>query len=303
MLAHAALRPGPGFEPFHVGLYYAQRFATPPIVRTSISRAIASAIRVRHGVGSWAPDAAQAMKVVSDLRENGVAQLDPLATPEMATKIHNYFLGKDVVGPGDSLMNVSELPSGTRMAAYPLRTILENSDILSIVNTPLALRIATEYLGCKPTLSSVGVRWSFPGEGPGCDTQEFHRDPDDWRFLKLFVYLTDVDAGSGPHSYVKRSHLTPGRIRACLYPPSYIEENYGSDAICTIMGPRGTTFMADTYGIHAGNIPTQAPRLIVQIQYSLLPVYSFRYDPPVLDMPPNLDPYVNRLFFREKAAA
>jgi hypothetical protein len=45
----------------------------------------------------------------------------------------------------------------------------------------------------------------------------------------------------------------------------------GRDKVYTVLGPRGTAFMADTHGIHAGMVPTHVPRLILQAQYSLLP--------------------------------
>ena len=149
------------------------------------------------------------------------------------------------------------------MASYPLATVLHCPHVLALANDPAVLRIATAYLGCKPTLSSVGLRWSFPGTGEAEDIQCFHRDPDDWRFLKLFVYLTDVDAGSGPHVFVAGSHRTAGRLRERLYTTEEIERRHGRESVRAIAGPCGTSFFADTYGIHRGAVPTTRPRLIL----------------------------------------
>jgi hypothetical protein len=229
------------------------------------------------------------------LRQQGIVMLDNLVSDATVTAIIDYFRPKDVVGRGGRLAPVNDLPSATSMASYPLRTILESQDVLNLINAAPVLRIAAEYLGCKPTLSSLGVRWSFPASMPAEGTQQFHRDADDWRFLKLFVYLTDVDAGSGPHVYVAQSHRTAGRARNCYYAHSELEAQYGRDNLRTVIGPRGTVFMADTYGIHAGMVPTHAPRLILQAQYSLLPVFALRYEPPVLRSRIPVDPYVNRL--------
>jgi hypothetical protein len=63
----------------------------------------------------------------------------------------------------------------------------------------------------------------------------------------------------------------------------------------TIVGPKGTSFVADTYGIHKGSVPRSRPRLLLQAQYSLLPVFAFRYEPVKLQAPPALDRYINRL--------
>ena len=53
--------------------------------------------------------------------------------------------------------------------------------------------------------------------------------------------------------------------------------------------------MADTYGIHAGTVPTGEPRLILEAQYSLLPVFAFQYEPVDAEDNSDLDPYVTRL--------
>jgi len=145
------------------------------------------------------------------------------------------------------------------------------------------------------TRPSLGVRWSFPVSKPPAATQLFHRDPDDWKFVKFFVYLTDVDAGSGPHTYVMHSFRTAGRIRARAYSRQEIDSRYGKDAVYTVTGPRGMAFMADTYGIHAGTTPTHTPRLMLQAQYSLLPIFAFNYSPAVLQGTDRLAGYVNRL--------
>ena len=44
------------------------------------------------------------------------------------------------------------------------------------------------------------------------------------------------------------------------------------------------------------------PRLILQVQYSLLPIFAFRYEPVPVALPRGLDAYVNRLMVAEHAA-
>jgi hypothetical protein len=254
-------------------------------------------------MGPWPPVSPQYTHVLSGLRERGVAIVPDLVIAETAADVLAYFKTKRVVGADGGLARLHELPAGTTMAAYPLHTILENPDVLRLINSAPILRIAADYLGCRPTLSSVGVRWSFPAGKPSATTQLFHRDPDDWRFIKLFVYLTDVDSGAGPHSYVVRSFRTAGRIRSRAYSRGEIDRRFGRGALCTITGRRGTAFLADTHGIHAGINPTRTPRLILQAQYSLLPVFAFEYQSIVLQDTEGLDPYVNRLLIAQPRSA
>jgi hypothetical protein len=192
-------------------------------------------------------------------------------------------------------MRLDELPPGTRMASYPLSTVVACPGLMAAINDPAVLGIASQYLGCKPTLSSIGIRWSLSSPARPAETQLFHRDPDDWRFLKLFVYLTDVEAGSGPHVYVLGSHRTAATLRAKPFSRESLVREYGADRIQAVTGTAGTTFMADTHGIHMGVPPSTSPRLILQVQYSLLPIFAFRYEPARLIGNVPLDGYVNRL--------
>jgi hypothetical protein len=301
MIPHARLRPGPGFQPGKAALYFFQRFTTFPFVRQTISRTIARAIQIRQGPSAWGGSRPQDVAVASSLREQGLAMLPEFVSEARATVLLNYFRDKDVVGADGRLTPLDRLLPDAAMASYPLRTILQSPDALNVINAPAVLRVVEAYLGCKPTLSSLGVRWSFPTGRQGVGTQQFHRDPVDWRFLKLFVYLTDVDAGAGPHAFVTGSHRTAGRLRNRHYSRAFIERHYGIDGVRTITGRRGTAFIADTYGIHAGVVPTCTPRLILQAQYSLLPVFAFRYEPPVQNVVSGLDAYVNRLLVAQRA--
>ena len=42
--------------------------------------------------------------------------------------------------------------------------------------------------------------------------QEFHFDLDSIKWLKFFIYLTDVEANTGPHIYVKGTHNSKKRF-------------------------------------------------------------------------------------------
>ena len=300
MLERARLKPGRGFRPTRAALYFSQRLVTRPGSRRLVSRTIAAGINLRHRNGAAEtrmPDQAghQDAGTVAALTHDGYALLSPLLTEAKLADIEAFLRVQEAVGSAGRHFRVEDRPAGAKMASYPLATILECPHVLTLANDPAVIRIATAYLGCKPTLSSIGLRWSFPGAGEAANTQRFHRDPDDWRFLKLFVYLTDVDAGSGPHVYVAGSHRTAGRVRERLYTTEEIEHRYGRERLRTIAGPRGTSFLADTYGIHRGDVPTSRPRLILQLQYSLLPVFAFLYRPVPVASRPGIDHYVSRL--------
>lgn len=292
VIEYARLRPGPGFAPVQALLYYVQRLATPYWLRAGLSRVIARFLAARHP--SLVSSDAGRSGLAGDLRSNGLVSLPSLVTPEWADKVLAYLQGKEVVVQGRAVPLDRVSPEVT-IADYSLITVLSCPLIMALINDPEVLSLASAYLGCCPTLSSVGLRWSFPSRSRASDVQRFHRDPDDWRFVKLFVYLTEVDENSGPHVYVQGSHRTDVELRARSYDLARIEKAFGPDAVQTVTGPRGTAFMADTAGIHMGRPPSDRPRLMLVAQYSLLPVFAFKYHPLDLRPRPAVDPYVNRL--------
>lgn len=291
MIEYARLRPGHGFAPLQALLYYVQRLATPYWLRRSIAGIIAGFLSLRHPPRALDKEHGEQDR---QLRLNGLVSLPALVSPEWVEKVMDYLQGKHVVTKGRAVP-LDKVPPEATLADYSLATVLSCPLIMGLINDPEVLSMAGAYLGCCPTLSSVGLRWSFPSREKASDVQKFHRDPDDWRFVKLFVYLTDVDEKSGPHVYVRGSHRSDLQMRARPYDLPYIEKEYGKDAAAAVLGPRGTAFMADTLGIHMGRPPDERPRLMLIAQYSLLPVYAFKYHPMALLPKPDVDPYVNRL--------
>jgi hypothetical protein len=300
MHPYARLTPGPGFHAHRTVLYYAQRLITFSPVRGFVARCISAVLRLVHGRAARPADVA-CSQALNDLEAHGFAELSPLASTAQVSAMFDYFIAKPVMAPGGRRMLVGDLPADVPSANYDLATIVACPGLLELVNSPAVMEIASAYLHCRPTLSSLGVRWSLPNSKDSALFQSFHRDIDDWRFLKLFIYLTDVTETTGPHGYVRTSHRSTFGFRERRYEIDEIGARFGMDNLRTVTGPAGTTFMADTLGIHRGGIPTGGARLILQAQYSLLPVYAFEYAPmDVGDTP--IDAYSNRLMVRAARA-
>ena len=298
MLPYARLKPGTGFRPSRAAGYYLQRTVTYPPARRVASEALAAYVRARHGTAPWRLGE-EGRRASQALMDDGIAKLEPLLDPAALEGIRAYFASQSLVAPDGSVLQ-KDLPP--QAAAYPLGTVLACPGLVALMNRADILALAAAYLGCKPTISSVGVRWTFPGAARGARFQHYHRDLDDWRFLKLFVYLTDVDEGGGPHVYVRGSHRTRFPLMAESYDEAGLLARYGPAAITPILGSCGTSFIADTLGVHRAGSPQSAPRLILQIQYSLLPVYAFLYAP-MARSESDYDPYCSRLLLRPASTA
>ena len=243
-----------------------------------------------------APDSSA---VLSSLEDDGIAVLLE-RLPKQVEEMNHFLSDKPVVlRRSGEIVHHERLPPGCTMADYQLETVLNCPHVLALANSDFLIRTATQYLGCLPTISTVGIRWSLPGSRCEASTQSFHRDRDDWRCLKFFVYLTDVDGTSGPHHFVRGSHRTQFELFSRPYEAETLEKAFGRDAMCVVTGPAGTAFLADTIGIHAGPIPIRKPRLMLEVGYTLLPVFALLYKPVEIEPRPAVDKYINRLLIRQ----
>jgi hypothetical protein len=302
-MEYTQLLPGRAFKPLHSLMYYTQRIVTPRRLRQAVVKSLAGYLRVRHGMPEQARSADQAHEeTLAALHADGHALLGALLTPSQLHDIHRYLADRLLAPHGRSLPTfpAHEPPPGMRMAEYSIADTLACPHLLALANSAPLVRLAAHYIGCKPTISAIGLRWSYPQAGSGSGLQGFHRDCDDWRFIKVFVYLTDVDDGAGPHVYVSGTHHEHCSMRLQPYSDDEVAKSYAPSRITRVTGAAGTGFAVDTRGVHKGLVPTQKPRLLLQIQYSLLPVYMYRYEALQRSAPGHLDGYINRLFVRQR---
>ena len=91
---------------------------------------------------------------------------------------------------------------------------------------PVLLALAEQVLGCMPVLDFVHGLASRPGSDSVDQrdraAQHFHSDHDRLRFVKVFVYLDDVDMNNGPHVFCEGTHRqrpqSCGRAVDCQMP-------------------------------------------------------------------------------------
>lgn len=301
VIERARLRPGRGFKPVRAALYYAQRVTVQPTIHAAITAGIVAAINWRHpshrALGNGIGHAVASSATLRSLETDGIAMLPQLRT-EQVKEMNGFLSDKPVVLSSGERVHRERVPPGCLMADYDSETVLHCPHVLSLANSDFMIRTATRYLGCVPTISTFRIWWLFPGSSPEASAPSFHRDRDDWRCLKLFVYLTDVDETSGPHHFVRGSHRTRPELFWRTYAAETLEKAFSRDAMCVVTGASGTAFLEATIGLHAGPTPTRRPRLVLQVGYTLLPRFSLLYTPIDIRPRPAVDPYVNRLFLR-----
>jgi ectoine hydroxylase-related dioxygenase (phytanoyl-CoA dioxygenase family) len=161
---------------------------------------------------------------------------------------------------------------------YDYRTadLLDNADVQALLADSSILALMQEYLGCRPVADVLSMWWhtSFHRQPDSEAAQFFHFDLDRIKWLKIFVYLTDVGPENGPHSFVRGSHRTGGIPSAFLrrgyvrLADSEVYGTYPAADVLELTAPRGSIIVEDTRGLHKGATVCGAARLVLQLQFS-----------------------------------
>ncbi len=140
------------------------------------------------------------------------------------------------------------------------------------------LDLANTYVGLWSKLEYVDMWYSVPQpeEAERVASQRWHRDFNDKRLLKAFLYLVDVDETMGPFEYVPGS--TGHGPYASVWPWRPLGDNYPAQAefaeqvpdasVQTFTAPKGTLIFCDTSGFHRGGLTTTNPRVLATVTYS-----------------------------------
>jgi Phytanoyl-CoA dioxygenase (PhyH) len=240
------------------------------------------------------------------LMADGIAMLPRLWTDTEISEVRQYFEAMDCADPyrpeHGRFKAPANAPADTHVALFDNAQVAHSPHCLQLANHPEILAAVANMLGAKPTISYMAAWWSIPDRGEPEEAELFHRDVDDLRFAKLFVYLTDVTQENGPHMFVKGSHRSEELSERIRYDDAMVEAAFGKNDMLTLTGSAGTMFLENTFGLHRGVPPASKPRLIFQVLYSLEQYIGGPRKPVREIVNPfeglELDPYINRAYCR-----
>lgn len=131
--------------------------------------------------------------------------------------------------------------------------------------------LADRYFGFPAQYFHSSLQVTLPvGDKNPEKSQRWHRDPEDKRVLKVFLYLNDVDESAGPFVYVRESrhglkygNVFPQRPPIGRYPPKEeVEKRIDPRDIAVGTGKAGTLVFADTTGLHYGGYAREKERVM-----------------------------------------
>src|SRR5262249_44435803 len=168
----------------------------------------------------------------------------------------------------------SNIPHAHGRYLWPISDLIRLPAVQRLITDGAFARIAQDYIGCEPLLTSVTL-WLDPIFEGTYAAHVYHYDNDGPTFVKFFIYLTDVDTDSGAHSFIEGSHRhrKPAQFgHAGPQPREKLIDYYGAENELIFTGPAGLILAEDTAGFHKGATLTKGYRLLLQLQYAALDI-------------------------------
>jgi len=136
--------------------------------------------------------------------------------------------------------------------------------------------VVDKYLGCNSLINLI-VAWRTEWQPRSkmnldSDAMMFHFDCDHNRFLKLFIYLDDVDAACGPHVFIPRTGAKHRKELPAMFQRDgrILSSELLSSGYLPVVytGSIGSCFLADTHNLHKGTpVQINHNRYILQVQF------------------------------------
>ncbi len=179
---------------------------------------------------------------------------------------------------------VQAIVSGERAASHGKKAFLvdlvrqgrmsPDSPLLKVALDVKLLEIVASYLGLWPCLHAVAGWLNYSTDTPAETSQLWHRDPEDLKLVKVFIYLEDVEEAQGPFTYIPRTQPFGSRAPQALkvqtkrVDDERMRKFFAPERWQVCTGPAGTMIVADTVGFHRGGKPTTGTRLLVTFTYT-----------------------------------
>lgn len=219
----------------------------------------------------------------SDIRQHGYHVFRQRLPDALCDELLDYATSAPCVRRGTDDGDSSDVqldrfprgsPDGVRYD-FGEQELVNNPLIQKLMADRSFIAVAQNYLQAQPIVDVVAMWWNVASPRPDKGAAQYwHFDMDRIKWLKFFVYLTDVGPKNGPHSFVAGSHRSggiPGNLLQKGYSRLTDEEvssSYPPDKFIEFTAPRGTVIAEDTRGLHKGKHVTKGDRLIFQLQFS-----------------------------------
>jgi hypothetical protein len=222
-------------------------------------------------------------KAAAQLRERGYSLYEQRVPQPVCDRLLQFALTHPAtvrLHDGENRSAISAVydparPLGVRYD-FSEADLINHPDVQALMADPAIVAAAQAYLGVEPVVDVVAMWWhtAFSDQPDAEAAQYYHFDLDRIKWVKFFIYLTEVTSESGPHYFIAKSHRTGG-IPAALLAKGYarltdeeVSVHFPREDFIEFAAPCGTIFAEDTRGLHKGQNVRSGHRLVLQIQFS-----------------------------------
>lgn len=218
-------------------------------------------------------DAVQ-QRIVRDLKEKGIAitHLDELFPGERFLSVFQKY-----VADNEGQAKTKGTKPFLKYFFDPVPEVDFSDPFFRFASSSRILDIVNAYIGMCAQFYFISLNRTLPVEKGMLPkkSQRWHRDFEDKKMCKMFIYLTDVDEEAGPFIYVERSQFGkrfgkkfPQQPPLGSYPPTEeVEQSIPSEVMKTYTGLVGTIVFCDTSGLHRGGYATAKERVMFTAGY------------------------------------
>ena len=198
--------------------------------------------------------------------------------------MYEYFYNTDCYDfyNNHQKFKIKNVPNYVKLGRHTILDNLRCPHMLELITNDKVINLASSFLGSPATLTNLLPMWSFKSHhDEPINMQLFHRDAEDYKFIKIFIFLSDVQKGNGEQVYIKGTsnmkNLPIELYKIERYPNQLINRHLDLKKHLALTGSAGFSWAANPYGIHRGTVPSDTHRLLLQLQFSYEPVPIFNY--------------------------
>jgi hypothetical protein len=204
-----------------------------------------------------------------ELEGNCITSLEALAIPDTQQLLN---AAEPIT---KELARLSLAPShvGKHTLMATVNQLLEHPEILCWGLSERILKIVECYLGLPVGYGGLSFYYSV-ADGRDVGPRIWHRDKEDWRMIKVAVYLNDVDECGGPYQCVKSAtnnwlvETLPAYKGLTHTEMQQLLNNSSDDWFTSCIGKAGTVIFTDTARCyHRGKPPIDTDRSAIFFHY------------------------------------
>ena len=228
-------------------------------------------------LGSGNELAAALERALGDLRRDGFHVFEQRMPADQVEALVRFareaectVIPAPAVGPAQARFDPAA-PKGPRYHIEE-ESVVANLDVQRFMADETLIHLAGQYLEAPPINDLTAMWWSAPADAKSrsAAAQLFHFDMDRLRFIKFFVYLTDVGPHNGPHVVVRGTHDKRPAVfyKDRRFTDEEVDAAFPDGDVRSIEGPAGTILAVDTSALHKGQPLERDHRLLLQVEYT-----------------------------------